>query len=350
MLRRCDVASDSAAPSVTVIIIAHARDTMLQRCIASLRAQTRPDFEAIVVLNGANTATTQVAEQAAAEDPRVQTLSTQPMSASLARNAGAQHARSPILYFLDDDVTIPEDALNTLAGIFTERPELALVGGPNLTPPDDPPFAHLTGAVLGSMWGTGITHARYVAHEEGPARERDLILCNLAVARRVFEDGPGFPRLFGGEENVLAGSLEERGESLWYCPRLWVYHHRRRTVGAFIEQIYRYGWGRGNAAFHSPNNASPLYFLPVAWLVYLLATPLLAGIEPGLLVGLPVYALGTLVAALTAAARHRRPLWVPALLLLFPVTHITYAVGLLKQLAMLWFQSVCNRVRNRLWA
>lgn len=339
----------SAPAAIGVIIIAFERDEMLHRCIESVRAQTFEDFEIIVVLNGANEATTRVAIAAAEADPRVRALPIAGISASLARNYAAERTEAQLLYFVDDDATVPSHVLAKLSQLFTDRPELALVGGPNLTPPEDPPFAHLNGAVLASAWGTGITHARYVEHTEGPARERDLILCNLAVTAEAFREGDAFPALFGGEENVLAGKLQERGRRMWYCPEVWVHHHRRPTVTAFTLQIYRYGWGRANAIDKSPHNAHPLYFLPAAVLVYLLSGPLLATLDARLLWGGAVYAAGTAVAAALAAAKHRKLLWFPALLLLFPLTHMAYAAGLVQQLIVLWGRRVRARMGVQLW-
>jgi len=337
-------------PSIAVIVIAHERAELLRRCLDSLRQQTYRHFDVLVVLNGANEATTQVAHEVAATEPRTRAISIAPVSASLARNQGVRQTDASVLYFLDDDVTAPDHVLAKLAELYTEHGDLAIVGGPNLTPPDDPPFAHLTGAVLGSPWGTGITHARYVVHEQGPARERDLILCNLAVARSVFDSGISFPELFGGEENVLAGWVEERGMRMWYAPELWVYHHRRTTMAGYVSQIYRYGWGRANAMVTSPNNAHPLYFLPVAFLAYLVTMPLLVLLDARCALGLLPYGLGTLVASGAAAARARKARWFPGLLVLFPVTHIAYASGLAWQLAGWWLGALGRRVRSLLWA
>ena len=41
--------------------------------------------------------------------------------------------------------------------------------------------------MLASRFGTGITHSRYAPEAEHRARERHLTLCNLVVARSLFE-------------------------------------------------------------------------------------------------------------------------------------------------------------------
>lgn len=340
----------SNQPAIAVVVVAYERDEMLASCIESLGAQSFSDFQVLVVLNGANDATRRVATAAAEQDPRVTAISVEATSASLARNHGAGLASAPVLYFVDDDATVPPHVLGRLSQLFAQRSELAVVGGPNVTPPHDPPFAHLNGAVLASPWGTGITHARYVKRPEGPARERDLILCNLAVTAEAFHEGGAFPSLFGGEENVLAGHLQQRGRAMWYCPDVWVHHHRRRTVSQFLSQIYRYGWGRANAIDKSPHNAHPLYFLPAAALVYLVGVPLLAQLDLRVLWGSAVYFGGTLVASVVAAAKAGRLRWIPALVLLFPLTHAAYAAGLVRQLLRLSLMRLAGRLRGERWA
>jgi hypothetical protein len=101
----------------------------------------------------------------------------------------------------------------------------------------------MAGALLARRFGTGITHYRYARGSERSARERHLTLCNLVVARKLFEAGIRFPRQFGGEENVLMGRAGALGHPFWYSPALWVYHHRREDLGTHLHQI-RHGFGR----------------------------------------------------------------------------------------------------------
>jgi len=322
-------------PRVSVVVVVHDRAEDAAACLDSLRSQSFADFEVRVVLNDPSPAVEAVLEDAARRDARIRVVRFGGGSASAARNAGVWASTAPVLYFVDDDVCVPRDGLAALLDEMDARPEIAVLGGPNLTPPGDPPFAQMTGALLGSRWGSGITQPRYSPSRPGPARERDLILCNLAVRRSVFERGIVFPALFGGEENVLMGHAEHRGMALWYSPRVWVFHRRRHDLRGYLKQVYRYGWGRANAVWRAPRTAHPAYFVPVAFLAYLLGLPLLAVGSVLFWLPLGAYGVGTVVAATRIALRHRRPGWLLPLLALFPATHVTYAVGLCTQLVRL---------------
>jgi len=240
---------------------------------------------------------------------------------------------------------VPPSGIAELIEAFAEHPDAAVVGGPNLTPPDDPPFAQLAGEVLASRWGTGVTRARYASLRARPACERHLILCNLAVRRKVFDRGLRFPVLFGGEENILLGHADRHGHLCWYVPSLWVHHRRRATLGGYIEQVHRYGRGRAQALVHAPKTFHVAYLVPVAWLSYLLALPLLVPFGAWAWLPLGAYALGIGGASLRAAIARRRPAWLLGLPALFALTHLVYAAGLVAGLLAELVRAVAGRRR-----
>lgn len=319
--------------SLSVIVVTMDRAPEIAQCLESLLAQRGEALdEIVVVLNDATSEVRAVVDELVGRDARVSTLTIERSTASVARNLGVEASRGELLYFIDDDVMVDPAATSEIVRCFAEHPEVGIVGGPNLTPPDDPPFAHLTGALLSTRWGTGATRSRYIESEEGAADERHLILCNLAMRRAIFtERGLSFPTLFGGEENALMGQAASRGVRAWYSPRIFVHHRRRTTFAGYCEQIYRYGWGRANAMANAPGTARLIYFVPVGFLLYLLALPLLSRWSSWALLPLMAYGAGTFVASLGLVIRDRRPAWLPLLLGLYPITHVVYAAGLIRQ-------------------
>lgn len=317
----------SAEPATSVVVVTCQRVRALTDCLDSLATQTSDDFEVVVVCNDASS---EVKDLVAARlSGRVRQVALGPgHTASQARNHGVAAARADLLYFIDDDVIVPPDTLAALERAFADHPEVDIVGGPNLTPPDDPEFAQLTGEILASPLGTGVTRMRYARAPAQQATERHLILCNLAVRRSVFAAGVRFPTLFGGEENVLMGHADRRGFRLRYVPEVWVHHRRRGRLGDYVSQVYRYGCGRALALRFAPRTFHPAYFVPVGFTGYLLALPVLALAGP--LAALPLAAYGAAVGveSVRIALRRRALRWLPALPPMFLVTHVTYAAGL----------------------
>lgn len=87
---------------VSVFIPTHNRPGMLWKAAKSALAQTHPDLELIIVLNGATPETADVAQSLASNGARIVTL-TNHTTPGAARNAGIKHARGEWLAFLDDD-------------------------------------------------------------------------------------------------------------------------------------------------------------------------------------------------------------------------------------------------------
>jgi len=317
----------SAQPATSVVVVCCQRAGALAECLDSLAAQSTDDFEVVVVCNHAGADVTELVTARLSE--RVSRIELGPgVSPSQARNHGVAAARGRVLYFLDDDVLVPPHLIAELNRTFAEHPEIDIVGGPSLTPPDDPDFGQLTGEILASPLGTGVTRVRYVKAPAQRATERHLILCNLAVRREVFETGIRFPVLFGGEENVLMGHADRHGFELRYVPEIWVHHRRRARLREYVSQVYRYGCGRALALRFAPRTFHPAYLVPVAFTGYLLALPVLALAGP--LAALPLAAYGAAIGveSVRIAVRRHAPRWLPALPPLFLLTHVSYAAGL----------------------
>lgn len=337
------------SPSISAIVVTIDRTEATRACIESLLVDGGEGLlEVIVVLNGATDEVAAMVAATAERDDRLVPVVIDRASASAVRNRGVELSRGAVLYFLDDDVIVAPGAVDAVARCFAEHPEVDIVGGPNLTPADDPPFARLSGALLATAWGTGVTRARYGARDEGPADERHLILCNLAMRRELFsERGLTFPALFGGEENALMGEAAHRGVSAWYAPDVLVHHRRRKTLLSYCEQIHRYGWGRVNAIARAPGTARPTYFVPVFFLAYLLSLPVIAPLSPWALLPAVAYGAGTLGASIALAMRHREPTWGLYALALYPLTHVVYAAGIVRQaLRFLFFPSLRAALRG----
>src|SRR5512143_966485 len=76
------------------------------------------------------------------------------------RNCGARQASGDILYFLDDDSLIAPDALRRLA-LHYSTSDVQAVGGPSLTPDDEPLLSRCIGYALGTRLGAWTMRARY---------------------------------------------------------------------------------------------------------------------------------------------------------------------------------------------
>lgn len=265
------------------------------------------------------------------DDTRYEILLAEGCAPSQQRNSAALEACGDVLYFLDDDSHINSENLALCAAGMSD-PEVAVVGGPSLTPETDSWLQQLFGNALSSKFGSGSVCNRYRAYgETRTTTDKELILCNLAVRRSVFTVLGGFNEcLYPNEENEFLERVTSAGYKLLHNPAMSVHRSQRRTLKAFIRQMFSYGRGRGQQTLvtcsYSVTSFIPLFFVvylmvALIWIKYLL-----------LLVPLVLYICAALVSSLLVL---RRTGCLSSLLLigLYPLMHIVNGLGLLWGLA-----------------
>ena len=260
----------------------------------------------------------------AARAHRIEILVAQGDWPSRQRNAAAAEAHGVYLYFLDDDSAVGPDAIDRIVNFFATHRDAAAVGGPSL-----PTFGSWWQTLLGELFahplGTYSVRHRYASKgASGPCGDEGLILANLAVRRDVFLAVGGFDeRLYPNEENALLERLKGGGHTLHRDPGMTVRRPHRQSCGALVEQMFRYGRGRGRQTRHQPT--------PRSWLQSVQGLVLGAWAAAGW--SIPSMAAMWLiyVCLLVAAAMHRalaRRRWsLLGLALLFLIVPVTYGIG-----------------------
>ncbi len=117
----------TSRPAISVILPVRNAATTLPAALESLRAQTRPDWECLVVDDGSDDDTPAVAEARARQDPRFRLLRTPPRGLVAALETGRTAVRGRWLARLDaDDVCHPE-RLAAQAAALEAEPSLGVV-------------------------------------------------------------------------------------------------------------------------------------------------------------------------------------------------------------------------------
>ena len=217
---------------------------------------------------------------------------------SVQRNAALREARGELIYFLDDDSVPLAGNLHRAVPHF-RGPEVQMVGGPALCPPESPALERIVAMVMGSWLAFGPSRARYQA--VGPLRrtgEKELILCNLLARRSTLEQAGGFDEaLYPNEENALMDAVQSQGGRLLYDPEMIVHRRPRRSLRAFVNMLMTYGRGRAEQFRLHPTPSSALNFVPPLFCLYLVLTPLLPAwcLWPWLGYGLALMGQGTVL-------------------------------------------------------
>jgi len=258
-----------------------------------------------------------------------------PVGPAEKRDLAAGYATGEVLAFLDDDAYPARDWLSKAACHFTD-PEVAAVGGPAVTPGSDSTLQKASGAVFASR----LTSSSYV-YRYLPRRKRDVDdfpTVNLFVRRSVFDEVGGFDTdYWPGEDTKLCLDITSRGLRIVYDPEVMAWHHRRPLFATHLRQVSRYAFQRGVFVRAFPETSlRPGYFVPSAFVVFMLLGPALAAVHPGLFVAwvsvVFLYAAAVAAAALGAAAFWRSPAVGLATAPGIVLTHLVYGINFLRGL------------------
>lgn len=253
---------------------------------------------------------------------------------SLQRNMAVKEAQGDIIYFFDDDSVLQPGGVESVLEAFQSDASAAVCGGPALTPDTDSRIQKSFGAVLSSSWASAKSSARYKkAGNKRYTGEHEMILCNMAVKKDVFNNMNGFREdLYPNEENEFLTRVSSSGAKIVYEPKAAVQRSARHDYTAFVKQCFNYGRGRGEQAVISFDNSAMMNFVPALFVLYLLFAAVTGG---GIFISIPffVYLALTLAFSYEAAVQLNDIPFIPFIFLCFFTLHLCYGAGTIFGLA-----------------
>ena len=215
-------------PRVSVVVCAYNAERTMEACLASLEVLNYPDYEVIVVNDGSRDRTLEIAERFSF----CRIISQPNKGLSVARNVGAEAATGEIVAYTDSDCVADPDWLSYLVGRM-EAGALAACGGPNFPPPED---SLVPSAVAVSPGGpTHVLISDEVAEH--------IAGCNMAFRRDALLALGGFDPQYraAGDDVDICWRFQDAGHTIGFSPAAVVWHFRRNTVKAYLNQQRGYG-------------------------------------------------------------------------------------------------------------
>jgi glycosyltransferase involved in cell wall biosynthesis len=246
--------SISMLPEISVIICTRNRPASLQRCLLSIFAQVRKPAEIIVVDNAPTDEGTRLLVE---QYPEVRYICEPRGGLSIARNAGLRVARTPIVAFTDDDVSVHPYWLNYVQECFLDPRVAAMTGlviPSELETQSQQRFEKewsFNNGYTDKIFGTGYFHNNLAT---GPKVWEIGAGANMAFRLSVFNDTGLFDERLGAgaagcsEDSELWFRILARGFEIHYNPRAAVFHVHRKELKALHSQIFSYMRGHAAAA------------------------------------------------------------------------------------------------------
>jgi glucosyl-dolichyl phosphate glucuronosyltransferase len=235
-----------ARPAVSIVIPSHneKRWPQLVRTVASARSQTAEAAEIVVVVDH-NQALYRRARRDLAGVTVLENLYAAGVSGN--RNTGAFHTTTPLIAFLDDDVTAEPDWLTRVVVPFTD-PQVVGAGGGIC-----PEFHDVQPRWMPDefLWAVG---GSYTGMPLITSRVRNVWSASMVVRREAFLAVGGFRTGFGKlgnqnrpEDTELCLRMSAGGGHWMYVPGARIRHDvpaARSTFGFFLRRCYAEGRGK----------------------------------------------------------------------------------------------------------
>ncbi|NLG28063.1 MAG: glycosyltransferase, partial [Chloroflexi bacterium] len=208
---------------VSVIVPVHNGSETLERCLAALARATRPPDEVIVVDDASTDGICALAERYGAHYLPLDGPAHGP---AFARNRGAEVAQGDVLFFVDADVAVHDDAVAVVVEELTARPDVAACFGSY----DDSPSA----PGLVSQYRNLLHH--YV-HQHAREEASTFWAGCGAVRREAFAAVGGFPESYARpsiEDIEMGTRLRAQGYSVRLLKHLQCTHMKHWRLGRMI--------------------------------------------------------------------------------------------------------------------
>jgi len=249
------------------------------------------------------------------------------------RNIAIRHFSGADYFALIDSDAYPDvNWLKNGVAYLANHPDVWAVGGPNITPPDEPLLQRVVGNAQQTFLVSGPLH---FAKKLSASRDcSSLHSCNLILFRHAFDTLGGFDEtLFTGEDRNLCDRIRETGKRIYFHRDVIVYHHNRSLWIPFLLQRITYGHGSVAIGKRQFNRFNVALYLPLGWLGLFLALFVYEMCSAGSMLASMIFAFINLAVAAVMAAQacisiREIPLTLAAILLCYLGTTIGQILAL----------------------
>ncbi|OAV43405.1 glycosyltransferase [Lewinella sp. 4G2] len=283
--------SSPSERTISFIIPVFNRQDEVEELLASMAAQTEGGFEVVLVEDGSEHKSDEIAERYA-DRLNVKYFYKANSGPGQSRNYGFERASGNYGIFLDSDCVLPPDYFRVITQALRER-NLDCFGGPDAAHEDFTDTQKAINYAMTSTFTTGGIRGSSEKMEKFHPRS-----FNMGYSREVFEQTGGFSKLRFGEDIDMSIRINRAGFTAGLVKEAFVYHKRRATLRQFFKQVFNSGIARINLHKAHPGSLKLVHFAPAVFTLGVTFAVLLGLIWSPVFFAVPlIYALLILVDA-----------------------------------------------------
>ncbi|MDX2188736.1 MAG: glycosyltransferase [Bacteroidota bacterium] len=222
-------------PSISVIIPTFNGEHRIFNLLESIQKQAFTDLELIIVVDGSYDNTTYRLRHQELRFPMT-IIEQANKGRAAARNAGAQVAKSELLLFLDDDMTVVEDTIGLHKQMHSSMESKILCGRQIESPDDSYSDFEIFKAQRSYFWESDIPKNVPI-----PIEKMYLTAAHFSILKSDFIKLGGFDeRLTDAEDYDLGIRATMMQIPVIFCPELTSYHHNKLNCTKTINRQIQY--------------------------------------------------------------------------------------------------------------
>lgn len=324
----------SKLPKVSVIIPCRNEESNIADAVDSVLSNGYTgDLEVLIVDGMSGPVTLAILERLQETFSEVRVLSNPSIITPVAMNIGIRESTGEICLVMGGHSILGADYIHAMVSRLISDDTVGCVGGQTVSRPRHKGVvAESISASRHSRFGVGNSEYRFASHTV-----RDVDTVAFGVYRRsvLIQIGMFDEKLLRNQDIELNHRLRRAGYRVLLNPEARVYYTPRASLSAFARQNYANGVWNIKTWTVSPGSLSARHFVPFIFVGSLMMTSVLGvwlisfRILFFLIAG--SYMIVSLLETLRTCIRTRR-LQVFGLVLVFPVLHVSYGLGLCRGL------------------
>lgn len=324
--------SPSLLPFVSVVMPIRNEIGFIRRGLGAVLAQDYPaDLLEVLVADGrSDDGTRQVVQEIARQDARVRLVDNAGRIVATGLNTALEQVKGDIVVRVDGHCEIAPDYVRRCVD-HLRRDNVAGVGGP-LETVGATAIARAIAAAMSSRFGVGDSAFRTV---KGRTQLVDTVAFPAYTRDVLTRTGPFDSELVRNQDDEYNYRIRKMGGRLLLAADVRSKYYSRSSFRTLWRQYFQYGYWKVRVLQKHPRQMRPRQFVPLAFVLALMLSLLVAPWGPGWLVTAAVagsYVVANLAASSIVGWKNGRGALVPLAAVAFAILHLSYGLGFLRGL------------------